>query len=89
MHLYIQESGKEKKQDILKTDPFSNDAKLVLWIPIPILHFTGRELFELPRGETAWLLFISVIMNASKSFHLHVFQDNISIPLYFLHQLFA
>ncbi|KAK5659892.1 hypothetical protein OQA88_13355 [Cercophora sp. LCS_1] len=35
----------------------------VLWIPMPILHVLGIELFELPTGRTAWLLFISVIMN--------------------------
>ena len=38
----------------------------VLWIPIPILHFTGLELFELPRGEAAWMLLISVLANASE-----------------------
>jgi len=36
---------------------------LVLWIPLPILHWLGIETFELPTGQTAWLLFISVIMN--------------------------
>jgi drug/metabolite transporter (DMT)-like permease len=36
----------------------------VLWIPIPILHFTGLEPFELPRGKAAGLLFISTISNA-------------------------
>jgi drug/metabolite transporter (DMT)-like permease len=36
----------------------------VLWIPIPILHFTGIETFELPRGEAASLLFISTLSNA-------------------------
>ncbi|KAK4104437.1 hypothetical protein N658DRAFT_418590 [Parathielavia hyrcaniae] len=36
---------------------------LVLWIPLPILHVMGWETFELPTGQTAWLLFISVIMN--------------------------
>ncbi|MCJ1367465.1 hypothetical protein MMC16_006598 [Acarospora aff. strigata] len=39
----------------------------VLWIPIPILHFTGLELFELPRGEAAWMLLISVLANATFS----------------------
>lgn len=38
----------------------------VLWIPIPILHFTGLERFELPRGEAAWMLLISVLANASE-----------------------
>lgn len=40
----------------------------VLWIPLPILHFTGLEVFELPRGRTAWLLGVSVLANASE-FH--------------------
>lgn len=39
----------------------------VLWIPIPILHVTGWETFELPRGEAAWMLAISVLMNATFS----------------------
>ncbi len=37
---------------------------LVLWIPLPILHWTGLEKFELPHGEAAWLLAISVLANA-------------------------
>lgn len=37
---------------------------LVLWIPLPILHWTGLEKFELPKGEAAWLLVISVLANA-------------------------
>lgn len=37
----------------------------VLWIPIPILHWTGLETFELPTGETALWLWISVVMNAT------------------------
>ncbi|KAF2087335.1 hypothetical protein K490DRAFT_73734 [Saccharata proteae CBS 121410] len=36
----------------------------VLWIPIPILHYTGIETFELPHGEAAWMLAISVLANA-------------------------
>jgi drug/metabolite transporter (DMT)-like permease len=40
---------------------------LVLWIPLPILHFTGLETFEMPRGETAWMLLISVLANATFS----------------------
>ena len=40
---------------------------LVLWIPLPILHLTGLETFELPRGEAAWMLLISVLANASTS----------------------
>lgn len=39
----------------------------VLWIPIPILHFTGLETFALPRGEAAWMLAISVLANATFS----------------------
>ena len=39
----------------------------VLWIPIPILHYTGIETFELPRGEAAWMLMISVLANATFS----------------------
>ncbi|KAI9787009.1 MAG: hypothetical protein M1816_007761 [Peltula sp. TS41687] len=37
---------------------------LVLWIPLPILHMTGLEPFELPRGKAAWMLMISVLANA-------------------------
>jgi len=36
---------------------------LVLWIPLPVLHWLGIETFELPTGQTAWLLLVSVIMN--------------------------
>ncbi|KAK3327004.1 hypothetical protein B0T19DRAFT_358058 [Cercophora scortea] len=36
---------------------------LVLWIPLPVLHVLGWETFEPPTGQTAWLLFISVVMN--------------------------
>jgi drug/metabolite transporter (DMT)-like permease len=39
----------------------------VLWIPLPILHYTGLEEFELPHGEQAWLLAISVLANATFS----------------------
>jgi drug/metabolite transporter (DMT)-like permease len=35
----------------------------VLWIPLPILHVLGWETFEVPTGRTAWLLFLSVLMN--------------------------
>jgi drug/metabolite transporter (DMT)-like permease len=35
----------------------------VLWIPIPVLHVLGLEIFELPTGRTAWLLAFSVLMN--------------------------
>lgn len=37
----------------------------LLWIPIPILHYTGLETFELPTGATAWWLFLSIVMNAT------------------------
>lgn len=40
---------------------------LVLWFPLPILHVTGIEIFELPKGYTAWLLLISVLANATFS----------------------
>ncbi|UPX17487.1 uncharacterized protein EKO05_0007838 [Ascochyta rabiei] len=39
----------------------------VLWIPLPILHYTGWETFELPHGEQAWMMAISVLANASTS----------------------
>lgn len=39
----------------------------VLWIPIPILHYTGLETFELPRGKVAGLLAISTLSNATFS----------------------
>lgn len=40
---------------------------LVLWIPLPILHILGWEIFELPRGEAAWMMVISVIANVAFS----------------------
>ncbi|KKY23441.1 hypothetical protein UCRPC4_g02889 [Phaeomoniella chlamydospora] len=40
---------------------------LVLWIPLPILHYTGLEPFEMPRGKTAGLLAISTLSNATFS----------------------
>jgi drug/metabolite transporter (DMT)-like permease len=39
---------------------------LVLWIPLPLLHWLGWETFEWPTGEAAWMLIISVAANASK-----------------------
>ncbi|EXJ79235.1 hypothetical protein A1O3_08736 [Capronia epimyces CBS 606.96] len=36
----------------------------VLWIPLPILHITGLERFELPSGRAASLLAISTLSNA-------------------------
>lgn len=35
-----------------------------LWIPIPLLNYTGLEVWELPRGEALHLLLISVFANA-------------------------
>ncbi|KAK3640929.1 hypothetical protein LTR56_011579 [Elasticomyces elasticus] len=40
---------------------------LVLWIPIPILHYLGWEIFELPNGHTAVILLVSVLANATFS----------------------
>ncbi|CDM28657.1 hypothetical protein DTO013E5_911 [Penicillium roqueforti] len=40
---------------------------LVLWIPLPFLHWTGWETFEWPTGEAAWMLLISVGANATFS----------------------
>lgn len=42
----------------------------VLWIPLPLLHFTGIETFELPHGEAAYMMMISVLANAGESFLL-------------------
>ncbi|OAT07792.1 DUF6 domain-containing protein [Blastomyces gilchristii SLH14081] len=39
----------------------------VLWIPLPVFHILGIETFELPRGQAASLLLISVIANATFS----------------------
>ncbi|KAK5952288.1 hypothetical protein OHC33_006761 [Knufia fluminis] len=39
----------------------------VLWIPLPILHYTGIETFELPTGKTAALLALSTLTNATFS----------------------
>ncbi|KAL8845040.1 MAG: hypothetical protein Q9176_000712 [Flavoplaca citrina] len=41
---------------------------LVLWIPLPILHFTGAEVFEWPPGKAKWMLFISTFSNAPTVF---------------------
>ena len=41
----------------------------VLWIPLPILHYTGLEPFAMPHSEAAWVLLISVLANASKLFN--------------------
>ncbi|KAJ5793851.1 Drug/metabolite transporter [Penicillium paradoxum] len=37
---------------------------LILWIPLPFLHWTGLETFVWPTGEVGWMLLISVISNA-------------------------
>ncbi|KAK6513310.1 hypothetical protein TWF281_004947 [Arthrobotrys megalospora] len=37
---------------------------VVLWIPLPLLHWFGWETFEIPTGETARLLCISIFANA-------------------------
>lgn len=39
----------------------------VLWIPLPMLHYMGWETFELPHGEQAWMMAISVLANATFS----------------------
>lgn len=39
---------------------------LVLWIPIPFLHYLGWETFRFPTGEAGWMLLISITANASK-----------------------
>lgn len=36
----------------------------MLWIPLPILHITGIEKFELPSREATVMLVISVLANA-------------------------
>lgn len=36
----------------------------ILWIPLPILHVTGIERFELPSGKAAGLLAVSTLSNA-------------------------
>ncbi|KAI1810455.1 hypothetical protein GGS20DRAFT_185883 [Poronia punctata] len=38
---------------------------LVLWVPLPLLHWLGWETFELPTGKAALYLWISVLMNAT------------------------
>ena len=35
----------------------------ILWILLPLLHWTGLETFELPRGNVLWLLILSVVSN--------------------------
>ncbi|OQE14488.1 hypothetical protein PENSTE_c035G01362 [Penicillium steckii] len=40
---------------------------LVLWIPLPFLHFLGWETFRFPTGEAGWMLLISITANATFS----------------------
>ncbi|KAL6863985.1 hypothetical protein J3F83DRAFT_716278 [Trichoderma novae-zelandiae] len=39
----------------------------VLWIPLPILHWLGWEIFELPEASTCWLILLAVLSNATFS----------------------
>lgn len=39
----------------------------ILWIPLPILHVLDFEKFSFPQGEAAWMMFISVVANATFS----------------------
>jgi drug/metabolite transporter (DMT)-like permease len=54
---------------------------LVLWIPLPFLHWTGWETFEWPSGEAARMLLISVAANASK-YRLSISMVNEELTLY-------
>jgi drug/metabolite transporter (DMT)-like permease len=45
---------------------------LVLWIPLPFLHWIGWEKFEWPQGEAAYLLLISTLSNASMWNSAHI-----------------
>lgn len=40
---------------------------LVLWIPLPFLHWFGWEIFRFPTGEAGWMLIISICANATFS----------------------
>lgn len=40
---------------------------LVLWVPLPFLHYLGWETFRFPTGEAGWMLLVSIFANASKS----------------------
>ncbi|KAI6784198.1 putative vacuolar membrane protein-like protein [Emericellopsis cladophorae] len=40
---------------------------LVLWIPLPILHWLDIERFELPDARTGWLVLCAVLANATFS----------------------
>ncbi|KAK3192814.1 hypothetical protein K4F52_001171 [Lecanicillium sp. MT-2017a] len=37
---------------------------LVLWLPIPVLHYLGAETITLPPASTVWLVIVSVLSNA-------------------------
>ncbi|RFU78428.1 drug metabolite transporter [Trichoderma arundinaceum] len=39
----------------------------VLWIPLPILHWLGLEIFEIPDASTCWLILFAVLSNATFS----------------------
>lgn len=39
---------------------------VALWVPLPILHWFGWEIFRFPSGEAGWMLLISICANASK-----------------------
>jgi drug/metabolite transporter (DMT)-like permease len=39
----------------------------VLWIPLPLLHWTGIEKFELPEASTCWLILAATLSNATFS----------------------
>lgn len=39
----------------------------VLWIPLPLLHWTGLEIFEIPNASTCWLILFAVLSNATFS----------------------
>ncbi|KAL7795946.1 hypothetical protein V8C37DRAFT_372618 [Trichoderma ceciliae] len=39
----------------------------VLWVPLPILHWLGLEIFEIPAASTCWLILFAVLSNATFS----------------------
>lgn len=39
----------------------------VLWIPLPLLHWLGWEIFEIPEASTCWLILFAVLSNATFS----------------------
>lgn len=40
---------------------------LVLWLPLPFLHWSGLELFEIPASRTCFLILLAVLANATFS----------------------